>query len=626
MNSLHTSSVRIPVALNQGGQPPAIEIPFTSDLPSGTLVRVATPAMVLSDLVAGELTLPDGSVCEEILRYSREAQELEWVRHPQQAGLLVVRLPKDIHAGETAVFTSRFGEVDHRSPSFTQDQMYKPCRPYFSDMSWELYLEATESLEVDAPRHRVSPMIRMEFLPGEAVRLEAIWKADGALQLRHVDAYGNPAPTPETAEILHPSGEGGASVILPQTTSSPEWTDLHSVPLGTRLSVKRSSGDPVVSNPVPRTAAGQRVCFGEIHWHTELSSDGKRTLKDALHSAKHELCMDFAGPGDHIWLGGIFGENATPQMQAQELKDADDPGHFAVIPGAELSCRVGHANFYCDSIERYLEVCSNLPKARTPSEEEDITRYGWHLLTESMIPGHTALIPHHTNTNSYDKEKVVNPENGRPFWSAMTFPCGEEMPHVRCMEIYQSRGSFEAEELDAHWRIECGGYGASARSALMKGYRIGFTGGTDNHMGWPSRNHHGGKVDGLTAVICEHVDTASIWQAMYDRHCYATTGARILCDVTLNGQPIGSELKLAWDASREINIRIHGTAPLECVEVISAGVVLDSLPIEPGSLDLVTTWEDLRPGRPLHDVYYYLRIRQVDGNIAWLSPFWIDAV
>jgi len=39
---------------------------------------------------------------------------------------------------------------------------------------------------------------------------------------------------------------------------------------------------------------------------------------------------------------------------------------------------------------------------------------------------------------------------------------------------------------------------------------------------------------------------------------------------------------------------------------------------------LETEWEDTRPGRPLDGVYYYLRIRQVDGNIAWLSPFWID--
>jgi hypothetical protein len=380
-----------------------------------------------------------------------------------------------------------------------------------------------------------------------------------------------------------------------------------------------------MSNPLPRTGNGQKVCFGEIHWHTELSSDGKRPLKDALHSAKEELCMDFAGPGDHIWRSGVFGENATPEMQAEDLRDADDPGHFAVIPGAELSCRVGHANFYCDSIERYLQVCANLPNARPPAEAEMATQYGWHLLTESLVPGKTALIPHHTNTNSYDREKVVNPDTGRPYWSAMTFPCGKEMPHVRCMEIYQSRGSFEAEEPDPDWRIACGGYGASARSALMKGYRIGFTGGTDNHVGWPSRNQHGGKVDGLTAVLTDAIDTASIWKALYNRHCYATTGARMVCDVTLNGKPIGSELTLPWDAPREIKIRIHGTAPLECVEVISAGVVIDSIPVENGSPDLITTWEDLRPGRPLHDVYYYLRIRQADGNIAWLSPFWIDA-
>lgn len=101
-------------------------------------------------------------------------------------------------------------------------------------------------------------------------------------------------------------------------------------------------------------------------------------------------------------------------------------------------------------------------------------------------------------------------------------------------------------------------------------------------------------------------------------------GWRIICDITLNGQPIGSELKLAWDEGRVMKVRIFGTAPLEKVEVVSAGCVIDEIPVVEGSCDLITEWEDKRPGRPLHDVYYYLRIRQTDGNIAWLSPFWID--
>ncbi|GEM_PF-1635407 len=625
MNTLTSPPIRIPVSLNEGSQPPEIQIPVMQSLIEGSLLRVATPAMILQDLVVGELKLEDGTVCEEVLRYSREAHEQDWVNHPKLAGMLVVRLPKQVNAGETLTLTSQFGKVDHRSSAYSEEQMYKPCRPYFAGMCWEFFLETTEALEVEAPVHRVSPMIQLEFLPGEAVKLEAVWNADGRLRLRHFDAYGNPSPASEWIEVLPPEGEGAMQLTLPRSEAVSNWDDLAAVPLGTRIQVKRSDGKSLLSNPVPRTESGQNVCFGEIHWHTDLSSDGKRPLKDALRSAKEELCLDFAGPGDHIWLGGVFGENATPQMQAEDLRDADEPGHFAVIPGAELSCRVGHANFYCDSIERYLELCSTLPKARIPSEEEVATQYGWHLLTESLIPGKTALIPHHTNTNSYDREKVVNPENGRPFWSAMTFPRGEELPHVRCMEIYQSRGSFEAEEPDPDWRIACGGYGASARSALMKGYRIGFTGGTDNHVGWPSRNQHGGEMDGLTAVICDSIDTASVWQALYDRRCYASTGARIVCDVTLNGAPIGSELSLPWNASREMKIRIHGTAPLERVEVISAGVVLDTIPVQAGSPDLVTTWEDLRPGRPLHDVYYYLRIRQEDGNLAWLSPFWLDA-
>jgi hypothetical protein len=397
-------------------------------------------------------------------------------------------------------------------------------------------------------------------------------------------------------------------------------TDL---PAASRIEVTDAGGNKAKSNARPITSSGKKVCFGEFHWHTELSSDGQRPLRDALRTARDDMCMDFAGPADHIGFEGIFAKG-TPEDQVKALEGFNKDGSFAILPGAELSHRVGHANFYCQSTDQYLEVCQNLKAAIKEHPWNETTEYGWNALVNAIHPEETFLVPHHTNTNSFDKEGVLNKKNGRPFWSAMTFPRGIEMPHVRLFEIYQGRGSFEDETLNPEWRIESGGYGASARSALMKGYRIGFTAGTDNHVGWPGRKHAGGMIDAYTAVLSDSIDTTSIWKALLERRCYATTGARIICDVTLNGMPIGSELKLPWDAERQMEIRIYGTAPLEKVEIISAGITIDSIEVDGTSWDLEAVWEDSRPGRPLHDVYYYLRVRQVDGNIAWLSPFWID--
>jgi hypothetical protein len=97
-----------------------------------------------------------------------------------------------------------------------------------------------------------------------------------------------------------------------------------------------------------------------------------------------------------------------------------------------------------------------------------------------------------------------------------------------------------------------------------------------------------------------------------------------VADATLNGQPLGSELQLAPDAPRAFRIRVHGTAPLVAVQLISMGAVLADLPVDGDSPDLELTWSDDRPGRPLEDVYYYVRARQADGHCAWLSPWWVD--
>lgn len=624
--TLMMKPITITIRLDEGVQPPEIHVPIIEDIPAGTLLRLEPDSFHVSSLIVERIVLEDGTACEEVTRYSDAEVRKNWATHVQTAGLIVVKIPRDISKGESVILNSVFGSIDYTNGDEPKRYTNEPTRPYFAEMEWSMILQRIESVSPDSRKTPVSPEIKMAFEPGAPTGLKAIWKADGWVHIRHFDRNDNPTPVDSgSVTIVDPSGKSSEEVSLQSDSASNKHRAEISVPQGSRFEVNDSLGNSVLSNAVPVTHSGQKVCFGEFHWHTDLSCDGTRSLPRALKTAKDEICLDFAGPGDHIWSSGDFGPNATPEMQADALREIDNPGEFAVLPGAEFSCHIGHANFYCDTIDRYLKVCSRLPAAAKAATTDPKVQYQWDILTGALIPEHTFLVPHHSNTNSFDKEGVVRADDGRPFWNSMNFPRGPELPHVRLMEIYQIRGSFEDETTDNEWRIFSGGYGASARSALMKGYRIGFTGGTDNHNGWPSRHVRGGKIDGFTAVLTDSIDTQSIWQALNERRCYATTGARIICDVTLNGHPIGSELKLARDASRKIDIRIYGTAPLEKVEIISAGIVLDSVPIPENSWDLETEWEDTRPGRPLQDVYYYLRILQKDGNIAWLSPFWIDA-
>ena len=64
-----------------------------------------------------------------------------------------------------------------------------------------------------------------------------------------------------------------------------------------------------------------------------------------------------------------------------------------------------------------------------------------------------------------------------------------------------------------------------------------------------------------------------------------------------------------------------GTAPLAKVEVLKDSEVVDTLRARQ---DASTSgkWTDPKPTAGMH--YYYVRVQQADGELAWGSPMWID--
>ncbi len=46
----------------------------------------------------------------------------------------------------------------------------------------------------------------------------------------------------------------------------------------------------------------------------------------------------------------------------------------------------------------------------------------------------------------------------------------------------------------------------------------------------------------MTAILAPRLERGSLRQALYDRCCCATAGARILLDFRVNGRPMGGEI------------------------------------------------------------------------------------
>ena len=116
--------------------------------------------------------------------------------------------------------------------------------------------------------------------------------------------------------------------------------------------------------------------------------------------------------------------------------------------------------------------------------------------------------------------------------------------------------------------------------ALRRGYRVGVVANSDGHKGRPGTEHAGagrfGVYGGLTALLAESFTRLSLFDALKNRHCYGTSGPRIIVDATLNGQTIGSEFTANLD-SLLLKVNVFGTAGIEQIDLLIAGKVLTSM-------------------------------------------------
>ena len=137
-------------------------------------------------------------------------------------------------------------------------------------------------------------------------------------------------------------------------------------------------------------------------------------------------------------------------------------------------------------------------------------------------------------------------------------------------------------------------------------------------------------------VLAAERTREAIWDALWRRRVVATSGPRSLLKYTLGGHPMGSELSAAAhpELARErlLCVEFHGTAAAERIDVIRNNEVVHSA--SPEGTDCEIEWRDaaplaeaLMPPAKFCDhpfCFYYVRVLQADGEMAWASPVWID--
>lgn len=180
----------------------------------------------------------------------------------------------------------------------------------------------------------------------------------------------------------------------------------------------------------------------------------------------------------------------------------------------------------------------------------------------------------------------------------------------------------------------------SIQKALKRNLRFGFVAGGLDDRGIYEEFYNSGQEQypaGLTAIIAPEHSHASLADALYNRSCYATTGERIILDLTIAGHKMGSEINTAEKHGLTINRHlagfVAGTTDLRSVEIIRNGDVIKTFECDGYALEF--TYDDMTPidkiainakDKKPPFVYYYLRVLQEDGHMAWSSPIWIDVL
>jgi hypothetical protein len=145
-------------------------------------------------------------------------------------------------------------------------------------------------------------------------------------------------------------------------------------------------------------------------------------------------------------------------------------------------------------------------------------------------------------------------------------------------------------------------------NALEKGYRLGFECSSDHvstHMSY-------------AVLLTDDLSRQGVVDAFTKRHCYGATD-NIILSVRSNGHIMGDEFETKERPMLEIDA--IGTTAVKKIHVVRDNKYVYTA--EPNSKEvkgLRFLDMDAQAGKTS---YYYVRVEQADGNLAWASPVWI---
>jgi hypothetical protein len=159
--------------------------------------------------------------------------------------------------------------------------------------------------------------------------------------------------------------------------------------------------------------------------------------------------------------------------------------------------------------------------------------------------------------------------------------------------------------------------GNFVQDILASGGKLGFIASSNEYyLAWINQAYK----PGLAAVISNKLERQSIYNSIKERSTYATTGVKIGLRFTCNDLPMGSVIKTA--GAPQFFYEVLGTYLIKCVELIKFDGKYSVLSTNTPLGDTASL--NFRDNTFRQKAFYYVRVTQEDGNMAWSSPVWVE--
>jgi hypothetical protein len=449
--------------------------------------------------------------------------------------------------------------------------------------NWEIYATTLDGPSWRPPVQMPVSQARQDVRTGFAARDGALYAAYASDRRDYEDFLYRKS---DLYVARMPVSSGPAPSLRARSTGELKFFPIHPD--------ERADLDRIHNATIESAGRRFKIYRGDTHRHTEFSMDGNNdgSLLDAYRYAIDAAELDFLMVSEHNGNAGPDQEYVN--FLLQQMADVFTiSGKFLPLYGYERSVAYpnGHRNV----------VFAKRGNPTLPIPQSELRGETGAAMLYEYLKKYDGIAISHTSASSMGTDWRDNDPDVEPL-----------------VEIYQGdrvsneyegapKAAYTAQPASAPGGFRPAGY---VWNAWAKGYKLGVQAASDHlstHISY-------------ACTLSEHFTKEALLDGMKKRQSYGATDNIVLDYQMLTDE--GPRLQGAITRTAgpiRLRIRVQGTRPLRQIDIIRSNAFIDSRQFTTSSADYTFTDAQPLPG----ESYYYVRVQQVDDQMAWSSPIWV---